>query len=86
MPALDPTRPAPTFFLIVADHDLRVFCVEGPMTADAPWQAAARRAQEHRHRVECGPRGSDRAALVEGFLRRHQLVEVPAGTIVRPMR
>jgi hypothetical protein len=35
----DPIEP---FFLIVADHDRRVFAVEGPMTDDRPWEAAAK--------------------------------------------
>jgi hypothetical protein len=33
------TEPKPTepFFLIVADHETGQFCIEGPMTDDAPW-------------------------------------------------
>ena len=42
-PPLDP-EPSGQFFLIVADHDRGFFSVEGPMTDDLPWQAAARRA------------------------------------------
>ena len=30
--------PPEPFFLIVIDRDRGVFCVEGPMTDDAPWQ------------------------------------------------
>jgi hypothetical protein len=30
-------RPAQPFYLIVTDHDRRVFAVEGPMTDDQPW-------------------------------------------------
>jgi hypothetical protein len=37
-------KPAP-FFLIVADHDRRFFCVEGPMTDGRSWNNAARRAR-----------------------------------------
>ena len=41
-PPPDP-EPSGQFFLIVADHDRGFFSVEGPMTDDLPWQAAARR-------------------------------------------
>jgi hypothetical protein len=40
----DPIEP---FFLIVADHDRRVFAVEGPMTDDRPWEAAAKFARSN---------------------------------------
>jgi len=38
--------PGAPFFLIVADHDRMIFSVEGPMTDDHVWQAAARRARD----------------------------------------
>ena len=38
-PILDLTAP---FYLIVADRDRGVFAVEGPMTDDRPWEAAAK--------------------------------------------
>jgi hypothetical protein len=41
----------PPFYLIVADHDRGFVSVEGPMTDDQPWMAAAR--------------GADSAALTE---------------------
>ena len=41
MPNPNPTQP---FFLIVADLDTGLFCVEGPMTDDGPWNLAAGRA------------------------------------------
>ena len=37
--APNPTEP---FFLIVADFDMGLFSVEGPMTDDGPWPPAAR--------------------------------------------
>ena len=60
MPDSDPTQP---FYLIVADHDRGVFSVEGPMTDDRPWEAAARYARDHERRITCGPAGPDRDAL-----------------------
>jgi hypothetical protein len=60
MPDADPPVP---FFLIVADHGLGIFSVEGPMTDGRPWEMAARRAREGGRQVACGPRGPDRDAL-----------------------
>jgi hypothetical protein len=72
------------FYLIVTDEDRGVFAVEGPMTDDRAWQAAARHAREHQRRIMCGPTGADRDALAEGYRRTHTLAGVPPGTIVRP--
>jgi hypothetical protein len=77
------TSAAP-FFLIVADHSLGVFSVEGPMTDGRPWEAAARQAREGGRQVMCGPRGPDRDALAAGCRRAHKLAGVPPGIIVRP--
>jgi hypothetical protein len=44
MPASDAPSISP-FYLIVADHDRGFFSVEGPMTDDRPWTAAARHAR-----------------------------------------
>ena len=69
----DPTNsPTDAFFLIVADHDTGLFCIEGPMTDDAPWNLAAGRARENGRQVQCGPSGPDRAALAEDFQRTSQ--------------
>jgi hypothetical protein len=75
-------QPAP-FFLIVADHDQGVFCVEGPMTDDQPWNNAARHARDQFRRcVVCGPAGPDRNVLAMEFQRAENW-PVP-GSIVRP--
>ena len=42
----DPDHPSDAFFLIVADLDTGLFCVEGPMSDDAPWHLAAGRARQ----------------------------------------
>ena len=76
----DPIEP---FYLIVADHDRRVFAVEGPMTDDRPWEAAARFARSDEHRITCGPRGTDRDALAAEFRRAHNFAGVPPGSILR---
>ncbi len=82
MPAPPPTEP---FYLIVADHRLGVFSVEGPMTDDQPWQSATRHARDNQQRrVVCGPTGSDRDALAAEYQRAHKLAGVPPGSIVRP--
>jgi len=81
----DPHSAAP-FFLIVADHDRRVFTVEGPMTDDGPWNQAAGRAREAERDVVCGPTGPDRQALAATFQQAHRLGGAPPGSIVRPRR
>jgi hypothetical protein len=58
-----PNAPAPEpFFLIVADHDQRFFCVEAPMTDDRPWKDAALNARNHGRQVEYGPTSPNRSA------------------------
>jgi hypothetical protein len=79
----EPTPPEP-FFLIVADHDTGLFCIEGPMTDDALWNLAAGRAREKGRSVQCGPRGLDRDALSAEYQQGHKLAGVPPGSIVRP--
>jgi hypothetical protein len=83
MPEADPTPP---FYLIVTDHDRGVFAVEGPMTDDRAWNAAAMEARNHRHRITCGPAGPDRDDLAAGFRLAHRLAGVPPGSILRPGR
>jgi hypothetical protein len=76
--------PHDTFFLIVADLDRGLFCVEGPMSDDAPWHLAVGRArQQHDRDVQCGPTGPDRDALASEFQRTHKMAGVPPGSIVR---
>jgi hypothetical protein len=82
MPRDEPAQP---FYLIVTDHDRGVFAVEGPMTDDRGWQAAAREARNHQRRIACGPSGADRDALAAEYRRTHKVVAgVPPGSIVRP--
>jgi len=80
----DPDPPAP-FFLILADHDRRFFCVEGPMTDDRRWNEAARHARDNQQRhIVCGPAGPDRDTLAAEYQREHKLACVPPGSIMRP--
>jgi hypothetical protein len=79
-------RVSEPFYLVVADHSLRVFCIEGPMTNDETWQSAARRAREAGRQVACGPSGPDRNALAAECRRAHNLAGVPPGSIIRPFR
>jgi hypothetical protein len=70
--------------LIVTDYDCGVFSVEGPMTDDRPWNAAARYARDqHERGITCGPTGPDRDALA-AYRRAQKLTGVPPGSIVRP--
>jgi hypothetical protein len=71
MSAPQPTKP---FSLIVIDHDRGFFTVEGPMTDDRPWHAAARHVcgQQQRH-VACGPTGPDRDALAAEYRKTSKL-------------
>jgi len=80
MPDPDPKAP----FYLIADHDARVFCVEGPMMDATPWNLAAGRAREHGRRVVCGPIGSDRITLSDEFQQTSRLGGAPPGSIVRP--
>jgi hypothetical protein len=48
MPKAGPIAP---FYLIVTEQDRGVFSVEGPMTDDRPWGAAAQYARNHQHRI-----------------------------------
>ena len=78
----DPTSP---FYLVISDHDRGVFAVEGPMTDNRPWQAAARVARDHFQReIVCAPSGPDRDELAAEFQRTHRLGGAPPGSIVRP--
>jgi hypothetical protein len=72
------------FFLILADFDMGLFCVEGPMTDDGPWNLAAGRAREKQRRVVCGPAGTDRDSLADEFQQAHNMGGAPPGSIVRP--
>jgi hypothetical protein len=68
----DPTRP---FYLIVTDNDRGVFSVEGPMTDDRPWNAAARYARDQQQRrITCRPTGLDRDALAAEYRRAHPVI------------
>jgi hypothetical protein len=79
------TGPLQPFFLIIADEDHGVFCVEGPMSDDAPWHAAARQALNLRQRhITCGPSGPDRDGLAATYRSTHRAAGVPPGSIVRP--
>ncbi|MGO9945309.1 MAG: hypothetical protein ACLPWG_00415 [Steroidobacteraceae bacterium] len=84
MPEAEPPSPSTPFYLIVIDHDRGVFAVEGPMTDDRAWQAAAREARNHQRRIDCGPAGPDRDALAAGYRRANNVAGVPPGSIVRP--
>ena len=78
----DPREP---FFLIVADLDAGLFCVEGPMTDDQPWRRAVQHAKEKQSRhISSGPTGPDRDALAREFQQTHKFRGVPPGSIVRP--
>lgn len=81
MPAPALTQP---FYLVVTDHDLGVFTVEGPMTDAGPWNNAVAYARSHQRWIECGPSGPDRDALAAEHREAHNLTGVPPSSIVRP--
>jgi hypothetical protein len=82
-----PRSPFPEpFFLIVADFDHGVFCVEGPMINDQPWKDAALKARARERWIECGPTDPDRDALATEYHHTHKLAGVPPGSILRPRR
>ena len=82
---MDEDEPKRPFFLIVIDEDRGIFCIEGPMADDRPWQSAARKARDQQRRVVCGPTGVDRESLAAEFRGTRKLAGVPPGTIVRPV-
>ena len=72
------------FYLIVTDHDRRVFAVEGPMTDSRPWDDAATFARSHQRHIECGPSGPNRDELAAGYRDTNRpLAGVPPGSILR---
>lgn len=74
------------FVLIVADHDKKEFCVEGPMTNDDPWNAEVVKAQESGREVNCSAPGDEERADAKkagaSYARQFGYKEVPAGSIV----
>ena len=76
--------PASPFYLIVTDHDARLFTVEGPMTDDGPWNLAAGRARERHRQIHCGPNGADRDTLAVEYQKETKLGIAPPGSIIRP--
>jgi hypothetical protein len=76
------TPPPEPFYLIIADHHLGLFSVEG--SDDRQWASAVRRARDSGRRVASGPTGTDRDALAAEFQRTHRFGGVPPGSIVRP--
>jgi hypothetical protein len=77
--------PRQPFYLIVTDHDRRVFAVEGPITDSRPWDEAATFARSKQRHVDCGPTGPNRDELAAGYRDANRLLAgVPPGTIIRP--
>lgn len=76
------------FVLIVADHDKKEFCIEGPMTNDDPWNEQVVKAQRSGREVNCSTPGDDARAdakkAAAGYAREFGYKEVPAGSIVEP--
>jgi hypothetical protein len=72
-------RPTQPLFVILAYHDRGSFSVEGPMTNDRPWNAAARNARDHHRQVVCDPAGPDRAALAAEYREANKLAGAPPG-------
>ena len=77
--------PRDAFFLIVADLDAGLFCVEGPMSDDAP--VASRRRPRQAAAQSSRPVRPDRPRsrrACQRFQRTHGFAGVPPGSIVRP--
>lgn len=79
--------PIEPFVLIVADHDRRVFSVEGPMVDDNPWSKPVVDAQDggKRH-INCfvpgGPSRTDVQTAAREYQREYGYARVEAGSIV----
>jgi hypothetical protein len=72
------------FFLVVADWDICVFTVEGPMIDDTPWNEAVVRAQEARRHVNCCNPGGTRDEAVRAYRQAYGLRLVEPGSIIHP--
>jgi hypothetical protein len=76
------------FVLIVADHDNRIFSVEGPMVDDNPWSKPVVDAQEGGKRdigcfVPGGPARHDVDIAARGYQRQYDYARVDPGSVVR---
>jgi hypothetical protein len=76
------------FVLIVADHDNRIFSVEGPMVDDNPWSKPVVDAQEGgKRRINCfvpgGPARNDVETAAREYQREYGYARVDPGSIVR---
>jgi hypothetical protein len=79
------------FVLIVADHDNRVFSVEGPMIDDNPWSEPVVRAQQGgQRRINCfvpgGPARTSLELAAEQYQQEYGYARVQQGSIVQPFR
>jgi hypothetical protein len=81
---VQPVSPGEPFYLIVADLYMKRFCVEGPMTDDAPWHRAASRACESGRDIQCGPKSPDRRSLSVEFQKSSGFGGCPPGSFLRP--
>jgi len=76
------------FVLIVADHDKRIFSVEGPMVDDNPWSKPVVDAQEGgKRQVNCsvpgGPARHDVEIAAREYQQEYGYTCVDPGSIVR---
>ena len=79
------------FVLIVADHDKRIFSVEGPMIDDNPWSKPVVDAQESgKRQINCfvpgGPARHNVEIAAEQYEQEYGYKRVEPGSIVqRPL-
>ena len=78
------------FVLVVADHDKKVFTVEGPMVDDNPWNTAVVRAQEQGREINCFVPGEEARfsvpAAIAAYEQEFGYKHVAPGSIVRRSR
>jgi hypothetical protein len=72
------------FFLVIVDHDNRIFTVEGPMSNDDPWNAAVIAKQESGRDVRCFLGKGGPAQIIESYTRSQGYTNVERGSILDP--
>jgi propanediol dehydratase large subunit len=74
------------FLLVVADHNKKVFSIEGPMTDDRPWNHAVVAAQHTGRTVRCFTPGAGqgRNEVARNYSAQMGYSEVDSYSIVDP--
>ena len=76
-----------SFVMIIADHDKKQFCVEGPMVDDTHWNTAVVEEKKLGRDIRCSVPGEEdparrnRKKAAADYAHQYNYEEVPAGSI-----